>query len=589
MTNIKDFCYSYFNPLGRRFLKVYRGLEGNMEAANMKTHPEVYLSVISFITLLTSSIPLMFLLILPRIFPGLYIPYFPIRLCLIFSPILVLVIGILIPSVLASNRVSSLKVEIPYASMYMSVMARGGLSPYRSLLRIINMKLLPKLRDEIQRIQSLVLSSGLDPITAMEKAVKVIGLREYKELLLGYASALRTGGDVLHYLYNQTEAMFRNMATKIKTMGENMAILMEAYTIIGILGSLGLYMMFVVSFAIPDIGMTISPKIFYLFAFIILPLISIAFMYIGERIQINYPISHWKTYIVFLATLPFGIFLITQMVFPFLPNAPKVVVIPLLRDFVSSLQSKFGFMDGSKPALGLTISLIAISIPIALVDYSYSKKEKGVLQGVTSFLRDLVETRKTGLSPERSIQVLSKRDYGKFSEHLRRMSSELSWGFSLREIFEDFNSKVKNWLSQINIYLLIDTIEIGGGTEESLETLATFSESTEAMEKERKSSLLPLLIVPYMGAFLLTATTMMFLQFFRNMTLMGGASIPYITLSRMMLPPLVFHCFMVGLVTGKTVSGRISSGFKHAIFLTVVAIVGIWLASSLSLFGVFGG
>jgi len=312
-------------------------------------------------------------------------------------------------------------------------------------------------------------------------------------------------------------------------------------------------------------------------------------MYIGERLQVNYPVSNKRTYIVLGATLPFGLLLITQTVFPFFPNAPNMLIFPFLRDFISYLQSTLGFMDGSKPALGLALSLIITSIPITVSEHLYSKEEGGILQGVTSFLRDLVETRKTGLSPEKCIQVLSKRDYGRFSKQLKIMSSELSWGFSLRKIFEDFCNKTKNWLSQVNMYLLIDTIEVGGGTEESLETLATFSASTGTLEKERKSILLPLLIVPYMGAFLLTATTMMFLQFFRNMTLMGGAPIPYVSLGRMLLPPLIFHCFMVGLVTGKTVSGRISSGFKHAIFLSVTAIAGIWLASNITLFGMFGG
>jgi flagellar protein FlaJ len=466
--SIKDFCYTYFKPIGRGLLGAYKGLEDNMEAANMKIHPEVYLSIVSFLTIIASPIPVIFLFLIPKFFPNLlststsfFNPYY----LIVFSPVLILLIGLILPKILAVNRISRLKVEIPYASMYMSVMASGGLSPYRSLLRIGRMKLLPKLRDEIKRIQSLVLGSALDPVSAMEKAAKVIGLREYKELLLGYASTLRTGGDVLHYLYSQTEAMFRSMAAKIKAMGESMAILMEAYTIIGILGSLGLYMMFVVSFAIPDIGMTISPEVFFLFAFILLPFTSIAFMYIGERLQVNYPVSNKRTYIVLGATLPFGLLLITQTVFPFFPNAPNMLIFPFLRDFISYLQSTLGFMDGSKPALGLALSLIITSIPITVSEHLYSKEEGGILQGVTSFLRDLVETRKTGLSPEKCIQVLSKRDYGRFSKQLKIMSSELSWGFSLRKIFEDFCNKTKNWLSQVNMYLLIDTIEVGGGTE----------------------------------------------------------------------------------------------------------------------------
>ena len=61
MLSIKDFCYTYFNPLGRALLGLYKGVEGKMEAANMKIHPEVYLSVVSFLSVVASSVPLTFL------------------------------------------------------------------------------------------------------------------------------------------------------------------------------------------------------------------------------------------------------------------------------------------------------------------------------------------------------------------------------------------------------------------------------------------------------------------------------------------------------------------------------------------------
>jgi len=91
----------------------------------------------------------------------------------------------------------------------------------------------------------------MNPVSAMARAAKVVGPKEYKELLLGYASTVRTGGDVLHYLYSQTESMFRWIATKIRSMGQKMGLLMEEYTIIAILGALGLYMIFIVSLSFP--------------------------------------------------------------------------------------------------------------------------------------------------------------------------------------------------------------------------------------------------------------------------------------------------------------------------------------------------
>ncbi len=581
----KDVCYAYFNPVGRFLFKSFKGIETDMEAANMKIHPEVYLSLVGLFAMGLCIVPVIFLLILPlALGAAMTSPLMYAVFCL--PPVLVLLVGIIYPKIMASNRISGLKTEIPYASMYISVMARGGLSPYASLLRLRKTDLLPKLRDEIERIQRIVLSTGADPISAMEQAAKVIKLKDYKDLLLGYASTLRTGGDVLHYLYTQTEVMFRKMASRIKALGESLGSLLEAYIIVGILGALGLYLMFVISFSLPQAGGQLSPEQFFLFSFILLPIMSFVFIYLGDTMQINYPVSTWKSYVILLFSLPLGLFLVTQTVVPFLFPEMSVPIIIDLRGALTTLGRQLDFMDGCEPALGLGISLMAIAIPVIIFDYGYSSEEKGIMQGITSFFRDLVENRKTGLSPEKCIQILSNRDYGRFSKYLKRISSEIGWGISVQQVFQNFKSKVRNWLALVNIYLLIDTIAVGGGTEESLETLAEFSESTKILEEERRGLLAPLIIVPFIGVFLLTSTTTMFLTFFKDMSGLAGTTIPIVSLSRTLLTPLMLHSFMFGLVTGKLVNGKVSSGFRTAVYLTIAAWIGIWVTTHFTFFSI---
>jgi flagellar protein FlaJ len=584
--SLEDFCYAYFGSIGRALHKVFPKIDEDMEATNMKMHPEVYLSIVAFGVILSAAASCAAMVIM-LLLPGgswrqmMFNPIFYV----IFSlpPLVVLFAGLLLPSFSISNRISGLKVEIPYASMYISVMARGGLSPYSSLLRLRKTDLLPKLRDEIERIQRIVLATGTDPISAMERAAKVINIKDYKDLLLGYASTLRTGGDVLHYLYSQTDMMFRKMAANIRAMGEHLGTLLEAYIIVGILGALGLYMMFVISLSLPQAAGGLSQESFFLFSFILLPLASLAFMYLGDALQINYPTSNWKPYMVLLASAPLGFFLANQMAIPFFADTP-LFILPSLKDFVIYIRQILGFNEGSEPAIGLALSLIVVALPVAIIDHYYASEEKGVLQGITSFLRDLVENRKTGLSPEKCIIILSRKDYGKFSKRLKLISSEISWGLPLQKVFDDFKRSVKNWLALINIYLLVDTLSVGGGTEESLKTLAEFSESIMLIEQERRSVLAPLAMIPYIGALLLTATTSMFILFFRDVTSTVGATVPFIYLNKTLLPPLIFHSFMFGLTSGKLISGRVSSGFKVGLYLVIASLAGIWLTVSFQLF-----
>jgi flagellar protein FlaJ len=244
--------------------------------------------------------------------------------------------------------------------------------------------------------------------------------------------------------------------------------------------------------------------------------------------------------------------------------------------------------EGTEAALGLAITLIITALPVAIADRYYIGSESKTLRGIIHFLRDLVETRKSGLSPERCIHALSDRDYGPFSKHLTKISMKLNWGYPLRTIYEEFKDNVSNWLALVNIYLLIDTIEVGGGTEASLESLAKFAESSKKLEEEKSAVLMPLTIVPYIGSALLTGTTVMFIQFF---TSMGNIGVPIatVTLYKVLLTPLALHSWILGLVTGKIVSGRVSAGFIHAILLTLVSILGIWAVTNIAIGGSFAG
>ena len=571
--------------MGRILSEIFKTAEHDLEAAYIKVHAEVYFSIVGFLSIVSCMVPLAFLTYTIMGFLDGGAPlaiqrfmYVPISAML---PIVIIIFGMLLPKMFASSRMSNLQIEIPYASMYISVMVSGGLSPFESFLRMRHMDLLPNMQDEVSRIETIVMSTGVDPVTAMEQAAKAVALKDYNELLLGYASSVRTGGDTLHYLFNQTHGMFRRLSTTVRAKGESAAMLMETYTIIGILGVLGIFLIFVVGLSLPTAGVSISEYQFFLFSFIIMPCISMLFIFAGDMSQFNYPISNWKPYYVLAVMIPIGLGLGSQIVMP--AFSPNFLVFPPLFDFVVWVRKLFNFAEGTEASLGLAMTLIFISIPVYISDHLTAGRSSSLMDGITQFMRDLVEVRKSGLSPEKSIDALSAREYRGFSRYLQDISTKINWGYPLRQVYQEFAAKVKNWIALVNIYLLIDTIEVGGGTEQSIESLAEFSESTKQLEAEKKAVLMPLLIVPYIGAALLTGTTVMFLSFFTGASL--GVSVPQAMLLKTLLTPLSLHSFTLGLVTGKIVSGRVSAGFKHSILLSLVSLGGIWAVSNLNITG----
>jgi flagellar protein FlaJ len=584
-STLKDLSYLYFGGIGRLLSSYFGEVERDLEAANLKIHTDVYFSIISAVSLISLIIPasLSFLF-----FSGMWhaLGFLPSNGLTIIGftfllPFGIILIGVIIPRFISSSKMSGLSIEIPYASMYMSVMTSGGLSPFESFIRMRNLDLLPNMRGEVSRIQTIVMSTGMDPVSAMEQAAKAVDMKDYNELLLGYASSVRTGGDALSYLYNQTHNMFKKLATRVKSSGETMAMLMEAYTIVGILGVLGIFLVFVVGMSLPTAGVSISPKQFFMFSFVIMPFLSIIFIFAADAAQFNYPKSNWTPYKVLGIALPFGFFIASQTVLPFFDE--KFLVFPPLNSLIIWLCKLFNFAEGTESAFGVGFTLIVLAIPVFISDYLTAGRDSSVQEGITNFLRDLVELRKSGLSPEKCFEALSYKDYKGFSKHLKDISTKLNWGYPIRQIYAEFEAQVKNWIALINMYLLIDTIEVGGGTEQSMESLATFSEATKQLEIEKKAILMPLIIVPYIGAALLTGTTVLFLSFFTNSNL--GVSVASATLYRTLLTPLALHSFTLGLVTGKITSGRISAGFKHAIFLTLVSLGGVWAVANMNMGG----
>ena len=564
---LAGFSYRYFSWLGNAlgnalYSKKRIQLDKTLEVAAIKTFPEAYYSLIGFAFILS-----MVALIPIAAVTGLY----PLPL---FS-LLVILLGPLIPKIKARDRAAKLDIEVPFAGTYISTMATGGLSPYDSLRRLTNSELMPNLAKAVKDIEVDVEIKGIDPVTAMEKSAQNMPSKEYKDLLLGYASTLRTGGDVVHYLFIRTETMFNDLATKVRAFGDRAAAIMESYIALSILVTLSLTIIYMVSIAFSSFWQGgFTPETFLLYSYFLVPGMAIAFIYLSDSNQIQEPVNEWGPYKVLAATSPIMILLTLTI---FVPFAAPALSLPFTQPFVDSivtLRSLMGLQQGYEAALGLSIVLLVWMTPAAFAHSYYTKRGKNIEHDITNFLRDLTEARKTGASPEKCLENLAGRNYGAFTHHLTVASRQIRWGLPFKTIYETFRSKIKSWMGLINMYVLVDAIEVGGGTPETLETLTRFSEKLSSIEKERKSALKPLVIMPYIGVAILLFSNIIFLNFMGTiMHSFASQSIAFSEFATLIMPPLVLQAFLTGLVSGKISTGQTSAGFKHACLLVILGII----------------
>ena len=475
-------------------------------------------------------------------------------LVLIPLPFYVMAGFLVIPMNKASERSGALEREMPFAAAYISVMASGGIAPYTSFKRLSMVELMPAMKYEAKEIMKDVEIFGTDPLSALEAAARKNPLDIFKDFLSGYASTVVIGGDIGHFLERKAEDIFKTRAFRVKAAAERLGMLLETFIIVMVMMSLCFYILFSVD-AIYSVGTGLYSGII-LYTYMFTPLLSGMFIYLAHAMQPKTPVTDMRPYKVFGIGAAIGI-----------------AIFMVLSGFMGFIQIPFITLD---MPTALAIGLFVATAPAAFVQMKLARHKTGLEQGINSFLRDLTEVRKTGLSPEKCIESLSKRDYGVFSKELRKISSEISWGIPVKKVIMDFIKRTKSWMTQIVMFLLIEPIDVGGGTIAMIESLARFNNSAQEVEKEKRMQTRPYIFMPYLASILLVATTIMMMSFTTGTLTVGvpGATLPNRDFSMMkmiFLTSVIFHSYLIGIVAGKISEESVAAGFKHAAILVVIS------------------
>lgn len=560
LKTLEAWSFRLFGGIAPKFLKNVYEFKDTLSKAKIRIYPETYVSLMLFVALLT--VPASVISALVVVFFG----FMPI-IFLIPLPFYVMAGFLVAPMSKASDRGAGLEREMPFVAAYISVMASGGIAPYTSFKRLSDVELMPAMKKESKEIIKDVEIFGIDPLSALEKAAKENPLDIFKEFLAGYASTVIIGGDIGHFLERKAEDIFKQRALRVKAAAERLGMLMETFIIVMVMMSLCFYILFSVD-SIQSSATSSSLTSMLMYTYVFTPLLSGLFIYLAHSMQPKTPLVEMKPYKVFGISAVAAIF-----VFMLLTNFMGLTSIGI----ITALQSVVDL------PVAISVALVIATAPAALVSMKLQAHKTSMERGVNNFLRDLTEVRKTGLSPEKCIESLSKKDYGTFGRELRKISSEISWGIPVKKVIFDFLKRTKSWMVQLNMFLLVETIDVGGGTIGMIESLARFNNLTEEVEKEKKMSVRPYIFMPYLAAILLVATTVMMLSFTTgtfNVTTTAADVVKaaetaanLASIKTVFISSVIFNSYIIGIVAGKISDESVASGFKHATILVVISLL----------------
>jgi len=480
--------------------------------------------------------------------------------------------------------------ELPFAFMLITLMASCGISPYESFKRLRFVDLLPFIQKESNEIVRRVEVLSVDPLSAMQERAEETESEAYGDFLRGYVSTVKSGGSVTSYLKSKLRSIFEIRAAAATRSIERLETLVEAY-MAALLVLLSVYILVAVvssaSFS-ATLGFTFNGQILiYLILFICMPMVSIIFMVFAHRMRKG-TLMNLRT--IYLKAIPFagisaailiGTFLVPEM------RAIFVSSVSSLQEMLDSLlpfRRIWSLLDYLVPII-VTLCLLFVSL-FPMIEYS---RVIGINmraeESMPSFLRDISENRKTGMSPEKSIsQAATRKGYGPFTKILNRIVNQIEWGVSLRKIYMDLREHIRSWPVLTNFLILIETIEVGGGSPDALDLLAAYSEKLRDIEKNKREMLKPYVVLPFIWTILMALTFTFTFYVVTHLPLMrvSGPALPTIE-SQLALfsSAIVFHSWLSGFFTGKVTQGSFAAGFKYSILLAVTALVSLLLSQNI--------
>ncbi len=572
---------TYFSGIAQKLVRAF-DLERHLAQAGIPTYPLLYAARTVLYTLVSAFISLYFLLILVLLSIPLALKVIG-GILIVMVPLFVFSWSLVYPASKKEERRTGVETELPFFAAYLTTMARAGVPVAKVIERVAQLRIFKAMRREAQLIMRNVRLLGMNPLDAIEANALEHPSSKYRDFMLGYVTSVKTGGDVLHYLEIRTQDIFASRMNEMRLIAERMSMFTEIYVTISVIMTLVFYIFFTIQAIFPaGPGGGGGVAQLALFSFVFLPLLTVLLLYMIHSNQPKSPIEY---------TAPYRALLVAG-----LPAALAVFPILFLATGAYKLVSQGEFSYSTIMGFSITLggTLIALSLPPAIVHVREMRKTRNMGEAIASFLRDLTEVRKTGLSPEKSILAVATRSYGPLDPILKRIYTALTLGLNLEKAVARALRGYTDWLLLANMRFLVDSIEVGGGSPETLESLARYAHNLTELDKEFRKRLRSYIMMPYMGAILVAASSILVLSFTaKSLTLAGpgGTPAPTVpgfvgkaggitpeTMARVALLlslGAVLNSWLMGIVAGKIQDGRLANGFLHGIILIIITIATI--------------
>jgi len=245
-----------------------------------------------------------------------------------------------------------------------------------------------------------------------------------------------------------------------------------------------------------------------------------------------------------------------------------------------------GMLAGDFAVLGnlIVIAVFVSVVPLLLYKYSRLMFIKSVETQFPNFVRDLADSKRSGMSFREAVKISSKTNYGKLSPEIERMKNRMSWGTPFLRTLEIFGNDVReSKMINESLNIIKESFKSGGKVADTLESVATDMLMIKEAEAERGSMVREQVMIMYgiFFMFLVISVVIIFVMIpmIKSAPVMAGANTP---MGIQFIDPCentksVFPCsFFSGLCLVMGVNQGLTC-YYTALFFTVVVLQGFFM------------
>lgn len=232
----------------------------------------------------------------------------------------------------------------------------------------------------------------------------------------------------------------------------------------------------------------------------------------------------------------------------------------------------------------IALIIIASTLPYVIAISIENKRHREKEARFLDFVRDLVESIKSGTPINIAISNIKNRDYGALSFHVQKLANQLSLGIPLTTGLINFANDTRSQVISRSVGLMSEAERSGGEIEDILGSIAGSVNQIEQLKKQQKSSVYSLIVQGYIIFIVFIAIVLVLQYYLLPMTKgIGGEGMEDMgdtikikesgDMGESLFYLLVIQSLFTGIVIGKISEGNFSSGIKHSFILVSITLI----------------